>query len=313
MSTSRPRPNGPPPARRRVSRRRYQMRRLGALVVLVAVVVGAVRLVGALFGNGGAAEGSNGEATATTVATPDPSLPTHGSTPPPTTAAVEEPAARVPTPADPARVYIAGDSDAGTFGPYLQQLLDLTGVTTTTLDYKVSSGLTRPDFYDWPARLREQLPLVDPDIVVVTFGGNDAQDIRIDGQLYNVTTPQWTEEYRRRVGEVLDLLADGGRTVIWVGIPNASSASFTARLEVQRDAVLAELAERPDVHYVDTWERFSGRNGGYADYVIDPRDGQGKMVRASDGFHLNVTGAEILALDIAEVVRGDLRARGAAI
>ena len=36
-------------------------------------------------------------------------------------------------------------------------------------------------------------------------------------------------------------------------------------------------------------------------------------VGAEDGFHLNVTGAEILALDIAEAVRTELRARGATL
>ena len=41
--------------------------------------------------------------------------------------------------------------------------------------------------------------------------------------------------------------------------------------------------------------------------------GIGKDVRADDGFHLNENGAEILALDIAEVVKSDLRTRGAAI
>jgi lysophospholipase L1-like esterase len=39
----------------------------------------------------------------------------------------------------------------------------------------------------------------------------------------------------------------------------------------------------------------------------------GKDERAADGFHLNVTGAEILALDIAEAVKNDLRKFGAAI
>ncbi len=67
------------------------------------------------------------------------------------------------------------------------------------------------------------------------------------------------------------------------------------------------------VQFVDTWARFSGRSGGWAEYVVDPRDGVGKDVRADDGFHLNETGAEILALDIAEIVKADLRARGAAI
>jgi hypothetical protein len=67
------------------------------------------------------------------------------------------------------------------------------------------------------------------------------------------------------------------------------------------------------VKFVDTWKRFSGQQGGWAEFTIDPRDGQGKDVRADDGFHLNQAGAEILALDIAEVVRQDLRDRGAAI
>jgi lysophospholipase L1-like esterase len=36
-------------------------------------------------------------------------------------------------------------------------------------------------------------------------------------------------------------------------------------------------------------------------------------VRRTDGFHLNETGAEILALDIAEAIRIELRARGGSL
>jgi hypothetical protein len=82
-------------------------------------------------------------------------------------------------------------------------------------------------------------------------------------------------------------------------------------MQVQDETVKAEAAERPSVVLIDTWKRFSGRTGGWAEYVIDPRDGKGKDVRADDGFHLNETGAEILALDIAEAIKSDLRARGA--
>jgi hypothetical protein len=67
------------------------------------------------------------------------------------------------------------------------------------------------------------------------------------------------------------------------------------------------------VIFVDTWARFSGRDGNWAEFVIDPRDSQGKDVRAEDGFHLNTNGAEILALDIAQAIRDELRTRGAAI
>ena len=76
---------------------------------------------------------------------------------------------------------------------------------------------------------------------------------------------------------------------------------------------MAEAAKRSKVVFIDTWKRFSGLSGGFAEVVQDPRDNEFKDVRAEDGFHLNEAGAEILALDIAEAIRTDLRARGAAL
>ncbi|MDQ3738082.1 MAG: DUF459 domain-containing protein [Actinomycetota bacterium] len=221
-----------------------------------------------------------------------------------------------PSAEDPALVYIAGDSDAGTFGPYLDTLLAETGVVEIELDYKVSSGLSRPDFFNWPERFAETLPAFDPEIVVVTFGGNDAQGLAdVSGEFIvggpTDDTKAWKAEYGQRVGKAMDLLSADGRTLLWVGIPNDDSPDVTARMKVQDDVVREQAADRPDVVFIDTWARFSGRNGNWAEYVIDPRDGQGKDVRASDGFHLNETGAEILAVDIADAVRSDLRDRGA--
>lgn len=222
------------------------------------------------------------------------------------------------TAADPAKVFIVGDSDAGTFGPYLQTLLDGTGIVETELDYKVSSGLARPDFFDWPAEIDRKLPEVNPDIVVATFGGNDAQGLSVDSGEFIIGDPvaneaDWSEEYQRRVGAVMDQLTEGGRTLIWVGIPNDDNPDVTARMAIQDRAAKAAAAERPEVVFIDTWKRFSGRDGGWAEFVIDPRDGEGKDVRADDGFHLNETGAEILAIDIAQAIRDTLRAQGAAI
>jgi uncharacterized protein len=274
--------------------RSLRRRRIVAMVVVLAMVgmmvAGAVAGLLAVVRGDASAETAQAE---TTVAA-SPSI----TEAPPTT---QVQAAWSPSLGDPARVLIVGDSDAGAFGPSLLRLLESTGVVTTTLDYKVSSGLSRPDFFDWPARLREQLADVDPHVVVATFGGNDAQDLTVDGRSVPVADPAWSQEYRTRVREVLDVMLADDRHVVWVGIPNASSASFTQRLVVQRDAVVAELGQHPmgdRIRYVDTWSRFAGRSGGYADYIVDPRDGVGKKVRAADGFHLNMAGAEILAGDI---------------
>ena len=218
-------------------------------------------------------------------------------------------------------LYIAGDSDAGTFGPYLHKLMDQTGIVDTTLDYKVSSGLSRPDFFDWPAHFASELPKVGPAIVVVTFGGNDSQGLTNGTGTFVASQPTgdaardaaWRAEYGKRVGAAMDTLTAGGRTLIWVGIPNDDNPDVTARLQVQDQVVREQVAAHPGVVFVDTWALFSGRNGGWADYVIDPRDGLGKEVRASDGFHLNQAGAEILALKIDDAINADLEARGAAL
>jgi hypothetical protein len=296
------------------------VRRLMVLGIGALLVAGVVLAAKAAFGSDASAspEGSvvSTDPTEPSTAAPTDAVVTDPATTttvaPTTTAAPEGPF--VPTPDHQARVYIAGDSDAGAFGPTLIDQLDATGIVDSTLDYKVSSGLARPDFYDWPKHLREVIPAADPQIVVVTFGGNDAQDILIDGRSRGTTTPEWRAEYGKRVGEVMDYLTENGRILIWVGIPNAVDPNFTARLDPLRAVTMEQAAARAGkVVYIDTWQRFTGRNGGYAEYVVDPRDGVVKPVRQSDGFHLNVTGAEILSLDIAPAVKEALRGLGASI
>ena len=154
--------------------------------------------------------------------------------------------------------------------------------------------------------------------MVATFGGNDAQGLAVPNGEFIIGDPvaneaEWVAEYTERAGAVMDQLLAGGRTLIWVGIPNDDNPEVTARMAIQDRAARAAAAERPEVIFIDTWKRFSGRDGGWAEFVIDPRDGEGKDVRADDGFHLNQTGAEILAIDIAQAIRDTLREQGAQI
>jgi uncharacterized protein len=292
------------------------IRRAVVLAVFLGLLVALVSGAKALFGEEPSKAASSAPEISTSTSVPgDPAATTETSadeatstTAPDTTVAD---AGSVPTAADPARIYLAGDSDAGTFAPFLERQLESTGVTKLTVDYKVSSGLARPDFFDWPVRLEEQIPVVNPDIVVVTFGGNDGQPIH--GLDKNVDTPEWRAEYAKRVSAVMDYLSQDGRTLIWVGIPNAGSPNLTARLQIQNEVVKEQLAAHPQVVFVDAWDRFTGIDGGYASYVVDPRDGESKAVRGGDGFHLNTNGAEILANDISQAVLSELRKRGASL
>ncbi len=306
-------------------------RRLVALVIVVAIAGLAVKGIAGLLSDDEPVVGAGEPAGAPTdsadpaaTGSADPAAAATESSVAPATAPSSTPPATAPADTGPpsatnkAEVYIVGDSDAGTFGPYLGTLLDGTNIVDTELNYKVSSGLARPDFFDWQAELAAKIPEVDPDIVVATFGGNDSQGLAVADGSFIVSDPvsdeaDWTAEYRKRVGAAMDLMGANGATVIWVGIPNDDNPDVTAKLQIQDQAVRAEAALRDNVVFIDTWKRFSGRDGNWAEFVIDPRDGVGKDVRADDGFHLNTNGAEILALDIAQAVRDQLRAEGAAI
>ena len=299
------------------------------LAVAMLIVVGLVAVARSAFG------GTTSTAAAVTdqtspvadVSTTIPGASDGGNTslpvgsPVTTLATVAPRAPHTPTAADPAKVLLVGDSEAGGLSPYLQKALAATGVVSMTTDYKVSTGLVRPDFFDWPAHLQQSVPLAGPDIVVALFGGNDGQAfLGTDASAgaaagKSVDSPQWRAEYAKRIGALMDFLSSGGRTLVWVGVPNAEKADLTARLAVQNEVVQAEVAKRPKVIFVDSWRHFIGIDGvSFAPYVLDPRDGGYKAVRSQkDGFHLNTDGESILAVYVSDAVDTDLRARGASI
>ena len=117
----------------------------------------------------------------------------------------------------PLRLYVAGDSMDQVFGSSLVNLGEATGLVKGKNDYHVSSGLSRPDFYDWPQRLVDQIVDFRPDAAAVLFGANDGQDVLYEGKVLKVGTKAWQEVYAQRVGEAMDILTKGGRRVYWVG------------------------------------------------------------------------------------------------
>ena len=146
-----------------------------------------------------------------------------------------------------AQVLLVGDSVASDVS---RQLEDAIGSQVDSLQsvYKVSSGLTRPDFFDWPALLRADIASANPTVSVVVLGSNDAQDILVDGKSFVVDSPEWRAEHARRVDEVLDILTADGRSVVWVGIPNAEHSQFSDRLRILEQTTRQVVAQRDGVN-----------------------------------------------------------------
>ncbi len=231
------------------------------------------------------AAGAGGPTTATSAP------PAAGATVPPT-APPTAPPPGPPTPDNPLRIYLAGDSLAQGWGEVLQGQLAQSDIYDVDEHVRAATGLTRPDYFNWPDALQDDVESYQPQVAVVTFGGNDGQPLKDDeGDVHDVTEPEWAEVYASRTGAVMDYLSAGGRKLIWVGVPNAKSESLNLKMEIIRRVAKAEAEKRPDVAYVDSWALFQGPGGGYAEYVID-EDGVARAMRANDGYHMTFAGYE---------------------
>jgi uncharacterized protein len=199
-----------------------------------------------------------------------------------------------PTAEDPVVVWVAGDSMMQTLGRSIVDQAEATGVIETRLDARVSTGLTRPDYFDWFATAAQVLADDRPEAVIVTFGANDAQGIETPTGPEPFGTEAWKAEYRGRVTVMMDLLVDGGVEVYWVGQPVMRSADFSARMAALNEIYRDEASRRPAVRFVDTWPILATSDGSYTAYLTAD-DGSTVRVRLDDGIHLTSAGADRVA------------------
>lgn len=201
-------------------------------------------------------------------------------------------ARRVPSAQQPLKVWLAGDSLMGTIA---ESFINKTGsnpVFQASQDFRIGTGLARPDVYDWPAAVSHEVASAHPDVVVLMFGANDDQDMLVGDQRYPLQTPQWQEEYRRRVSQILDSAADGTRQVIWLGLPAVRRPRLNQTKDLINGAVKAAAATHQNVTFLDTGALIDGPGGSFSTYLTVA--GKAVEVRESDGIHITLAGAGVV-------------------
>jgi uncharacterized protein len=224
--------------------------------------------------------------------TPGPSTPSAAEL-----AAKLTPKVRPATPDRPLKLWLGGDSMGIELGTGFARLAGETRLFDVTRDARASTGLTRPDFFNWPEHLLTNVVKADPDVVVILFGGNDDQNIPAwNGKPQaKAGTPEWQAEYRQRVADTMDLLKskDDDRWVIWMGIPITRSGVMP-NTEQMNYIYATEAAKRPWVEFVDAWPYFTDGSGAYTGSLPNA-DGQVRDMRNRDGIHLSTAGGNRLA------------------
>jgi hypothetical protein len=216
-------------------------------------------------------------------------VPTPGTTAPPRAL----PPLPVPTAANPLRVLEVGDSLGLTFGQSLASKLDATGVVQTTVDAREGTGLARPDSFNWPAQLRADIVRFHPQVIFASFGGNDDQDVQVDGKYIPFGSPAWDSIYQQRVVQLASAAWDANAYLVYSGLPVMRSSGLTQRLEVVMNLTKQALAGHPDVLFVDNMPTLAGASGGYTDTLHDA-SGNAVIVRQPDGIHETPQGADRL-------------------
>jgi len=195
------------------------------------------------------------------------------------------------TPEAPLRMYIGGDSIARDFGQAMERVAASTGVITPTLDFRPATGLSRPDFFNWPEHLVKDVVPTDPQLVVLQFGANDAQGFTVGGRSVERFGPEWLAEYRRRVAATMDLMRSptNERLVVWVGAPIMGPNSGVAGMDELNYIYWDEARTRPWVTYVDTWPFLTDASLGYLDQAPNA-DGRVISLRQKDKVHFSEAG-----------------------
>jgi uncharacterized protein len=215
----------------------------------------------------------------------------------PTTPTTAPPNPKLPTAANPLRVLIVGDSIGLDMGGALQSDLAGTGVVNAALDARESTGLVRPDYFNWPAELTTDIQKVDPQVVVIMIGANDAQDF-LGPPDVPYTSPEWNTLYAQRVAQFMQIAESGGAAALWVGMPPMQNPGLSAQMTdlnavVQHQASLA----RPQVTFISTDKSLGTPQGGYTAFVTNAA-GQVVNVRTPDGTHLTPGGSQVVAQQV---------------
>jgi hypothetical protein len=255
----------------------------GLTVAAAVVIVGLAALVATdtLRIGGGTPPAVAGRATTTTLPDDEPA---------------DAPRCRSPlTVDDPLRLWIGGDSLAGSLGPSLGEQAAATGIVATTYDSRVSSGLATPGFFDWPTHATTEMARLDPEVAVFIMGANDfnvprAQPVDATGQ------PEWKAKYELLVEQMLDILDGEGdrRPVYWVGAPTMQDRRKDAGVREINEVARTVVARNPDATFVDAAALFAGADGKYTASLPD-ENGKSVRVRTGDGIHFTPAGGDRLA------------------
>lgn len=184
-------------------------------------------------------------------------------------------------------------------GPVLSQQLSHKFGPNIHLRAKGSSGLSRPDFYDWPDAISGFLKRHKYRSVIVFLGANDCQNIREKKRILRFGTPEWIEIYSKRLTDTANLLCANGRKVYWLSIPPMQKPTFNQRIQRLNSIIKNTLQRKTCVEMIST-QAALGNTDDFLQFF--QHKNKRIRIREPDGIHLTNKAGELLSERIIEAI-----------
>lgn len=218
--------------------------------------------------------------------------------PPPAAADVHAPTHLYPL--SPRRVLVIGASSIQfAIGVELERRMPTYQGVKVKRFGRLATGLSRPDFFDWPAKFEALATAFKPDLVIANFGGNGAQAIRVDGEKVEYPGRPWDEAYAAKVREMVNIAQAHGAQIVFMGMPVMRSAQFSAKMrDINR--VQARVCAQTGALFIPTYDMAAMPDGSYRSSL--KYRGKRGLMRTSDGVHYSKLGAAFVVEQVLQQV-----------
>jgi hypothetical protein len=208
-------------------------------------------------------------------------------------------------------VLLAGDSMiAGGLATTLSRALAARSGIRIVHAFRIGSGLTSPEIFDWSGEVPPLVAREDPRLVVCSLGANDARAMRVGDRVLPFGDPEWRRVYLDHVVALMRAFAAQGARVLWVGLPPMRDQELSRRAQLL-NRLFSQAADRvPRVEYLEVSMLVSGPDQGYETFGT-LRTGSRVRLRLDDGVHYSRSGSALITRWVMDWVRERMPPRAA--
>jgi lysophospholipase L1-like esterase len=165
---------------------------------------------------------------------------------------------------------------------------------------KSSSGLLTPWFYNWPQKEKVLLAQYKPQLVVITFGANDEQNLRVNGHVLAFGSAPWVTAYTQIVTKIASAATKSGAYVLWVGMPIMQPNGYRQGMGLINSVFAKVATTTPGMAFLPTWDLFANARGQFEDAARV--NNIPSVLREADGIHFSYVGENVIATYVTRAI-----------